>query len=187
MRLDVLLDGERVPVEVDLAAGEVTVRGRRVPFTVVARTSLKVELDLGGERVVVEGWPEGLEAPPGPLSLNGERFRAEVERTGGGPERPTGPAASPTARPPTTGAAAPAPSTAPGGGVPVLPPMPGKVVEVRVENGQHVEAGTVLLVLEAMKMRNEVTAPVKGRVEGLRVRAGASAPAREPMLYLVAE
>jgi biotin carboxyl carrier protein len=62
--------------------------------------------------------------------------------------------------------------------------MPGKVIELRVSEGQRIEAGTVVLVLEAMKMRNEVTSPVAGVVRGLRVRAGANARAREPMLFV---
>ncbi len=184
MRFEVALDGEREAVEVDLDAGTVLLRGHSYPLRVVARSPLRVELEIGGEKVVVEGWPDGQPTPPGPLALNGERFRAEVEERGGAPTPASAGAAARAAGPPAPAVARP---SVPGGGIPVLPPMPGKVVEVRVKNGQRVEAGAVLLVLEAMKMRNEVTAPVAGRVDGLRVSAGASAPAREPMLYLVAE
>jgi pyruvate carboxylase subunit B len=65
--------------------------------------------------------------------------------------------------------------------------MPGKVIELRVKDGDRVEAGTVVLVLEAMKMRNEVTTPVAGTVRGLRVSAGANVRAREPMLYVASD
>ncbi|MCX8072941.1 MAG: biotin/lipoyl-binding protein [Candidatus Binatia bacterium] len=51
-------------------------------------------------------------------------------------------------------------------------PMPGRIVAVRVEPGQHVERGQVLVVLEAMKMEHEVVAPYPGRVEEVRVEAG---------------
>jgi glutaconyl-CoA decarboxylase len=65
--------------------------------------------------------------------------------------------------------------------------MPGKVVEVRVKEGETVRSGQVLVVLEAMKMRNEVPSPAAGRVTDLRVSPGSSASAREPMLRIVPE
>ena len=51
-------------------------------------------------------------------------------------------------------------------------PMPGKVLEVSVEPGQRVEAGRVLVVLEAMKMEHRVQAPADGTVTELLVAAG---------------
>jgi glutaconyl-CoA/methylmalonyl-CoA decarboxylase subunit gamma len=71
------------------------------------------------------------------------------------------------------------------GSIPILPPMPGRVVELRVHDGEAVAKGAVLLVLEAMKMRNEVTAPADGVVRDVRVREGANVRARETMLVLV--
>jgi biotin carboxyl carrier protein len=62
--------------------------------------------------------------------------------------------------------------------------MPGKVIEVRVKEGERVRKGDVLLVLEAMKMRNELTSPADGVVRGLRVSAGGNARAREPMMFI---
>jgi biotin carboxyl carrier protein len=50
--------------------------------------------------------------------------------------------------------------------------MPGVVKEVRVEPGQAVEGGQALLILEAMKMENEIRAPLAGRIEALHVQAG---------------
>lgn len=57
-------------------------------------------------------------------------------------------------------------------GATVKAPMPGLVVRIGVEPGQRVEAGTGLLVLEAMKMENELKAPVAGVVERVEVRSG---------------
>jgi biotin carboxyl carrier protein len=53
-------------------------------------------------------------------------------------------------------------------------PMPGKVVRVLVEQGAQVEAGAGILVVEAMKMQNEVKSPKKGTVQKLLVRQGAA-------------
>lgn len=58
------------------------------------------------------------------------------------------------------------------GGAQVKAPMPGLVVRVLVEAGQEVEAGQGLVVLEAMKMENELKTPTAGRVETVGVRAG---------------
>jgi biotin carboxyl carrier protein len=52
----------------------------------------------------------------------------------------------------------------------VVAPMPGKIVRVLVEEGEMVEAGQALLVVEAMKMQNEIRSPKNGKVEGLRVK-----------------
>ena len=66
----------------------------------------------------------------------------------------------------------------------VVPPMPGKVIEVRVKNGQTVRQGEVLLILEAMKMRNEIQSPTDGTVVGLAVAEGENSPARQPLLFV---
>jgi glutaconyl-CoA decarboxylase len=50
--------------------------------------------------------------------------------------------------------------------------MPGKVLSVAVKPGQAVKKGELLLVLEAMKMANEIAAPVDGTVSDVRVAAG---------------
>lgn len=184
MRLRVVRDGRSDEVEVAADLRSVTLHGRTFPVQVVKDSPLRVELEVGGERVVVENWPEHFAEPPAPVDLNGERSPVSVERLGGvgPPEAAPRPAAPGTPRPPD----GPRPSRA-GGGTPVTPPMPGKVIEVRVAEGARVRAGDVLLVLEAMKMRNEVTSPAAGVVRDLRVAPGANARAREPMMYIVAE
>ena len=52
---------------------------------------------------------------------------------------------------------------------------------MNVEKGQEVEAGAVVCVIEAMKMENEITAPVAGKVEELNVAEGASIGAGAPI------
>ena len=59
-----------------------------------------------------------------------------------------------------------------GGPLRVSAPMPGKIVRVAVEPGQAVAAGEPLLVMEAMKMENEIRAPREGTVKEIAVRAG---------------
>jgi len=50
--------------------------------------------------------------------------------------------------------------------------MPGRVTSILVSQNDPVEVGTPLLVLEAMKMQNEITSPIEGRVKSIRVREG---------------
>lgn len=59
----------------------------------------------------------------------------------------------------------------------VKPPMPGKVVEVKVKEGQEVKEGDVLCVLEAMKMQNDLRCPLDGKVTRVHVQDGANVEA----------
>ena len=59
----------------------------------------------------------------------------------------------------------------------VKPPMPGKVVEVKVKEGQQVAEGDVLLVLEAMKMQNDLKSPMAGKVVKVNVADGSNVEA----------
>jgi acetyl/propionyl-CoA carboxylase alpha subunit len=70
----------------------------------------------------------------------------------------------------TRGAASPAKKA--GGRVRIVAPMPGKIVHVLVTPGQAVEAGQGLVVIEAMKMENELKAPRAGRVTDVPARDG---------------
>lgn len=63
-------------------------------------------------------------------------------------------------------------------------PMPGKIVKVVVEEGQSVKAGDVLLVLEAMKMQNEITADADGTVKVVNVEAGQNVKVKESLVIL---
>jgi len=183
VRLTVEIDGKPTVVDVADDLGSVTVGATSYPVKVVARGPSRVDLEIGGETVVVEGWPDRQPTPPGPLDVNGERRKVTVRAEGTG-VRPAGPRAAEGS--PTAAGSSPGPVGAgtPPGATPVLPPMPGRVVELRVREGETVPAGAVLLVVEAMKMRNEVTAPVAGVVRDVRVREGSNVRAREPMLFL---
>jgi glutaconyl-CoA/methylmalonyl-CoA decarboxylase subunit gamma len=179
MRIVVVREGKSVDVEVGPTTESVKIEGRSYPVVVVRTSALGVELEIAGEKVVVDNWPEHFDQPPGPVDVNGERWKVSVER---GPAEP-----NPASLPPRASATAPAarpPAPAAHGGTPIVPPMPGKVIELRVKEGDRVAKGDVLLILEAMKMRNEMTSPADGVVRGVVVRAGANARAKEPMMYV---
>ena len=65
--------------------------------------------------------------------------------------------------------------------------MPGVIVEIRVEAGAEVEAGQVLLILEAMKMQNEIKAAAAGTVAKVHVSAGDTVPAGAKLIEFAAE
>ncbi|MED5564562.1 MAG: acetyl-CoA carboxylase biotin carboxyl carrier protein subunit [Gemmatimonadota bacterium] len=71
------------------------------------------------------------------------------------------------------------------GPLPVRAPMPGLVVKVEVQEGDLVEAGRGLLVVEAMKMENSLTAPVGGRIGAIHVVAGQTVEKDEILIDLV--
>ena len=75
---------------------------------------------------------------------------------------------------PAPAAAAPAAKSGPGAGAPVKAPLPGGVTKILVEAGQNVKKGDTVLVLEAMKMENNITAEADGQVTGICVAAGDS-------------
>ena len=81
---------------------------------------------------------------------------------------------------PAAPVAAPAPAPAPAApvananGETVKSPMPGTILSVNVQNGAAVKKGDVLMVLEAMKMENEIIAPCDGTIASVNVQNGAS-------------
>ena len=84
------------------------------------------------------------------------------------------PAAAPAAPAAAPAAAAPAAKSGPGAGTPVKAPLPGVVTKILVAEGQAVKKGETVLVLEAMKMENNITAESDGNVTGICVAAGDS-------------
>ena len=81
-------------------------------------------------------------------------------------------------------AAAPAAPVVTGAGDPVNAPMPGTILKVNVTANQTVKAGTVLCVLEAMKMENEIMAPKDGTVTQVLVSNGSKVDTGAPLVVL---
>ena len=103
------------------------------------------------------------------ITVNGVSYNVEVEELGASADtvvsRPTAPKASK----PAAKKAAPKPT---GGTGTVTAPMPGTILDVKVNVGQSVKAGDLLCVLEAMKMENEIVAPADGKVASVSVSKG---------------
>ena len=108
------------------------------------------------------------------VTLNGRTYEVEVEAGKAmlldeyGAIAPAAPATAPAAAPAPVAAPSAAPAASLAAGEPVKAPMPGVVLKVQVQQGQAVKAGQVLVILEAMKMENEIVAP-KGRHSGPRL------------------
>lgn len=117
------------------------------------------------------------------VTLNGKKYDVEVNEseaviTSVSNAAPAAPVA------PVAAAPAPAASTAPGApaavvgtavsGTQITSPMPGTILKLNVAEGQAVKAGDVVLVLEAMKMENEIVAPCDGTIKQILVSKGST-------------
>ena len=126
------------------------------------------------------------------ITLNGKTYEVEVEKgeaivaaeyEAAAPAAPA-PAAPAAAAAPVAAPAAPAaPAVAVNGEV-VPAPLPGAVVAVKVAAGESVKKGQVLVVIEAMKMENEVMAPRDGVVAQVIASKGASVNSGDPLVTL---
>ena len=100
------------------------------------------------------------------VTVTGTVYEVELEEITGAV--PAAPAAAPAAPAPA------APAGAPAGGEQVTSPMPGTILAVNVTPGQSVRKGDVLMVLEAMKMENEIMCPRDGVVGSVQAAKGAA-------------
>ena len=128
------------------------------------------------------------------VTLNGRTYEVEVEAGKAMlldeyeaivPSAPAAPAAAPVAAAPVAApAAAPAAAAAPVAGEAVTAPMPGNILKVVVSAGQTVKEGDLLVVLEAMKMENEIFAPKAGTVAQVLVQKGSTVDTGATMIVL---
>ena len=99
------------------------------------------------------------------ITVNGVAYDVAVEEMGeGAATSAPAPAAAPKAAPAAAGA----------GAVKINSPMPGNILSVKASAGQAVKKGDVLMILEAMKMENEICAPQDGTIASVQVAAGDS-------------
>ena len=96
------------------------------------------------------------------VTVNGTAYEIELEEL-------TGAAPAPAAAAPAT-----APAAAPAGGEQVTSPMPGTILSINVAAGDTVKRGQVLMILEAMKMENEIMCPCDGKVASVNTSKGAA-------------
>ena len=110
------------------------------------------------------------------VSLNGKNYEVEVTESEAVLTKVTDtPVQAPAAAPVQPAAPVPAAAAAPvSGGTNVISPMPGTILSVNVTVGQAVKAGDVLMVLEAMKMENDIVASADGTVRQLLVSKGST-------------
>lgn len=123
------------------------------------------------------------------VKVNGKSYEVEVEEVGGevapAPPRSALPVKPAPPKPVSqTKPAAAKPAPAEGGGTTVNSPMPGTIVAVEVKEGDTVSQGQVLLILEAMKMENEIPSPADGKVVSLKVTEGSSVRAGDVLVVL---
>ncbi len=163
----------------------------------VGRELYQIELEPAGDayRVTVNGKPFVVKATPAGFAVGGtvhqvkvgsrqgESVRAEVD---GRPlealildvakAAPRGVEAAPASTAAKTGLG--------GGKTEVVAPMPGKIVRVLAAVGQAVKVGQPLLVLEAMKMQNEIPSPIAGAVHEIRAKEGQSVLAADVLAVI---
>ncbi|MCY4392700.1 MAG: biotin/lipoyl-binding protein [Chloroflexi bacterium] len=153
----VVVDGEEFPIAID--------RGDVYDTVTAGAVSYRVALP-----------PEDARESGMAIEVDHRPFTVEYEgRLGGGPARPAARAAS------AASSSAPAVSNVPGG---VAAQLSGTVLRIEVQAGDSVEAGQLLLVLEAMKMENEINAPKAGTVKEVTVGEGAQVSEGETLVIL---
>lgn len=124
------------------------------------------------------------------VTLNGKNYEVEVNETEAvvtnvsdtvyapAPVAAPAPAAAPAPE------AAPAPQAVSAQGTQIVAPMPGSIININVSAGQAVKAGDVLIVLEAMKMENDITAPCDGVVKQVVTVKGATVNTDDVLLVI---
>lgn len=125
------------------------------------------------------------------ITVNGTAYNVTVQEGANAsapvsaPAPAAAPASAPAAAPAPAPAAAPAPATQGSeGSVKVEAPMPGTILDVKVSVGDSVSSGSVLCILEAMKMENEIVAPQDGTVASINVSKSDSVEAGQVIITL---
>ncbi len=130
------------------------------------------------------------------VTVNGQVFEVTVEEMAAGattiPAAPKvqpiaapkpAPQAAPVSAPKPTAAPTPK-AAAPAGGTTIQAPMPGKIMKINFTTGTSVKRGDVLIVLEAMKMENDIMAPADGTIASINVNPGDSVNTGDMLVVL---
>lgn len=118
------------------------------------------------------------------ITVNGTAYDVAVEELGAG-ATPAPVAAPVTAAPAAAPVASPAPAASGSeGAVKISAPMPGKILSIKANMGQAVKKGEVVMVLEAMKMENEIVAPADGTIASINVGVGDSVESGDTLASL---
>jgi len=132
------------------------------------------------------------------INVNGNKYEVEVEEVGGvssqpaytaAPAAPVAPAAQAAPAAPATQKPDAAPVQAPvaagaAGAVKITAPMPGTILDVKVKVGDTVKRGDILVILEAMKMENEIVAPQDGTIASVNISKGSSVNSGELIISM---
>ena len=141
----------------------------------------KVELEIGGKTYQVE--IKSLSADKAHVEVDGKQFHVNIRVP---QDSPRASAPKPAARLAERQAPAPAKPAAPrpaaASAKSLLSLMPGVVIKILVKEGQQVAAGDVLLVLEAMKMENEIRSDRSGTIDSIDVSEGQQVQTGDPLM-----
>jgi biotin carboxyl carrier protein len=123
------------------------------------------QIDASTYSVLIEGRSyRAVLSAPGAITVNGRTFAVEVQD----PRKLRGRGSADNGS----------------GRKTIVAPMPGRVIRILVEKGQQIEAGQGLIVVEAMKMQNEMKSPRAGKVLEIRTTTGAAVSAGEALLVI---
>lgn len=114
------------------------------------------------------------------ITVNGVPYNVTVEENTDGAAAPVQQAASAPASAPAE-KAAPAPQS---GSISVEAPMPGNIIDVKTSVGKTVASGEVLIILEAMKMENNIVSPSNGTIVSINVNKGDSVEAGQVLITM---